>query len=103
MFEDRFVEGQEGVGMKILGQFRDARDPNRFVWMRSFPDMASRARALDAFYSGPMWKKDRDAANATMVDASDVLLLKPIDGADTSLAKRMTSLMVATVYLLNAR
>lgn len=102
MFEDRFVDGLEGAGMRILGQFRDLRDPNRFVWMRGFRDMPSRAAALDAFYGGPMWRKDRDAANATMVDASDVLLLKPIDGADASLAKRMTSLMVATVYLLNA-
>ncbi len=102
MFEDRFVEGQEAAGMRVLGQFRDARDPNRFVWMRGFRDMPSRADSLQSFYGGPVWQKDRDAANATMVDASDVLLLRPIDGADVSLARRMTSLMVATVYLLNA-
>ena len=102
MFEDRFVAGQEASGMRILGQFRDTRDPNRFVWMRGFRDMPARASALQSFYGGPVWQAHRDAANSTMVDASDVLLLRPIDGADVSLARRMTSLMVATVYLLNA-
>jgi hypothetical protein len=102
MFEDRFVAGQEDSGMRVLGQFRDARDPDRFVWMRGFRDMPSRANALQSFYGGPMWQKDSSEARATMVDASDVLLLKPIDGSDLTLTKRMTSLMVATVYLLNA-
>jgi hypothetical protein len=37
-----------------------------------------------------------------MVDASNVLLLKPVDGSGFSLAKKMTALMVATIYLLKA-
>lgn len=63
--------------MTVIGQFRDLDDPDRFVWLRGFRDMASRHRALTDFYGGPAWKKHRDAANATMVDWSDVLLLKP--------------------------
>ena len=47
MFEDRFVEGQEAAGMRVLGQFRDAKDPNRFVWMRGFRDMPSRASSVN--------------------------------------------------------
>lgn len=39
--------------------------------------MASRARGLAAFYGGPIWRAHRDAANATMVDSDDVLLLRP--------------------------
>lgn len=76
LFEAEFVESQEEVGMKIVGTFRDLEKPDRFVWIRSFRDMPSRADALNAFYTGPVWKAHRTAANATMVDASNVLLLR---------------------------
>jgi quinol monooxygenase YgiN len=77
LFDREFVETQEAEGMKILGQFRDLDNPDRFVWVRGFPDMAERARALGAFYGGPAWKAHSKAANATMVDVSNVLLLRP--------------------------
>ena len=32
--------------MRVIGQFRDIGDPNRFVWLRGFPDMPSREKAL---------------------------------------------------------
>ena len=63
--------------MTILGQFRDLNDPDRFVWVRGFLDMAARPGALEAFYTGPMWKEHGKAANATMIDSDDVLLLRP--------------------------
>jgi len=81
LFEREFVESQEAVGMTLLGQFRDLDDPDRFVWLRSFPDMEARKASLGAFYSGPVWQAHREAANATMIDSDDVLLLKPLDGA----------------------
>ena len=77
LFDRAFVESQEDCGMAIMGQFRDLDDPDRFVWLRGFADMATRDRGLRAFYGGPVWKANRDAANATMVDASDALLLRP--------------------------
>lgn len=49
LFDSEFVETQEAVGMRIIGQFRDLADPNRFVWMRGFPDMPSRGKALTDF------------------------------------------------------
>ncbi|MGE5207798.1 MAG: NIPSNAP family containing protein, partial [Alphaproteobacteria bacterium] len=49
----------------------------RFVWLRGFPDMASRAEALQDFYGGPVWKAHRETANATMIDSDNVLLLRP--------------------------
>ncbi|MGH9319235.1 MAG: NIPSNAP family protein [Vicinamibacteria bacterium] len=81
LFDQHFVEGQERHGMRIIGQFRDLSDPNRFVWLRGFSDMESRREALSAFYSGPVWKEHGPAANETMIDSDDVLLLRPI-GAD---------------------
>lgn len=77
LFDREFVETQEAEGMKILGQFRDLDNPDRFVWLRGFPDMPERARALGAFYRGPAWKAHSKTANATMVDVNNVLLLRP--------------------------
>jgi len=77
LFEREFVEPQEACGMRLFGQFRDLDDPDRFVWLRGFRDMHERAQALAAFYGGPVWKAHRDAANATMIDSDNVLLLRP--------------------------
>ncbi|HEU4670271.1 MAG TPA: NIPSNAP family protein [Dyella sp.] len=77
LFERAFVESQETLGIVLPGQFRDLDDPDRFVWLRGFADMPARARALAAFYDGPVWHAHRDAANATMIDSDDVLLLRP--------------------------
>jgi hypothetical protein len=81
LFDREFVEPQEAVGMKIIGQFRDLDDRNRFVWLRGFPDMPSRAQALQNFYGGPVWKAHRETANATMIDSDNVLLLRPASPA----------------------
>ena len=78
LFEREFIDSQEAAGMTLIGQFRDLDDPDRFVWLRAFPDMEARRRALEAFYGGPVWQAHREAANATMVDSDDVLLLRPL-------------------------
>lgn len=77
LFEREFIEPQEHAGMRILGQFRSLDDDDRFVWMRGFPDMSTRANALATFYGGPAWQAHKAAANATMIDSDDVLLLHP--------------------------
>jgi hypothetical protein len=78
LFDRHFIEGQECHGMSVIGQFRDIRSPDRFVWLRGFPDMESRRRALEGFYTGPVWREHGPAANATMIDFHDVLLLRPL-------------------------
>ncbi|MES0066812.1 NIPSNAP family protein [Mesorhizobium sp. M0074] len=77
IFDNHLIEGQETVGMTIIGQFRDLDRPDMFVWLRGFDGMEARKTALTAFYDGPVWAAWRDAANATMIDSDDVLLLKP--------------------------
>ncbi|MDR7151317.1 quinol monooxygenase YgiN [Hydrogenophaga palleronii] len=89
LFEREFLETQEATGMTVMGQFRDLDNDDRFVWLRGFSDMTTRQAALDAFYGGPVWAAHRDAANATMVDSDNVLLLRPAwDGASFPLAQR---------------
>ncbi|WP_245573141.1 NIPSNAP family protein [Amycolatopsis benzoatilytica] len=78
LFDREFVESQEAAGATVIGQFRDADDPDRFVWFRSFPDLTARHAALTEFYvEGEAWRRHRAAANATMLDSDDVLLLRP--------------------------
>ncbi|WP_410660731.1 NIPSNAP family protein [Amycolatopsis sp. lyj-112] len=77
LFEREFVETQEATGMHLFGQFREPAEPDKFVWLRGFRDMAARKAALESFYFGPVWREHGPAANETMIDASDVLLLRP--------------------------
>jgi len=111
LFDREFIETQEAVGIKVIGQFRNVDDPDRFVWLRGFRDMASRAKALQDFYGGPVWKAHREAANATMVDSDNVLLLRPVaptSGFSLENMKRPpvggdnipSSLIVANIYYL---
>jgi hypothetical protein len=108
LFDRELVETQEEVGMKVLGQFRDLDDPNSFVWLRSFSDMRTRKRALEAFYGGPVWKQHAAAANATMIDVDNVLLLRPRSGLALETDGRpppgstssQPGLLVATIYPL---
>jgi NIPSNAP len=83
LFDTHFLESQEELGMKIIGQFRDLDDPDRFTWLRGFPSMAERPGPLQAFYTGPVWKAHASAANATMIDSDNVLLLRPLHAGST--------------------
>lgn len=77
LFERALIVAQEAYGMRIGGVFHDRRAPDRFVWFRGFADLAARHRALTGFYTGPAWAEHGRAANATMLDSDDVLLLRP--------------------------
>lgn len=78
LFERELIESQEALGISVIGQFRDMDDPERFVWLRGFQDMEARGPALAAFYGGPVWEAHRKAANATMLDSDNALLLRPV-------------------------
>lgn len=77
LFERELIVPQEEAGMRIVGQFHDEHDADKFVWLRGFGDMETRRHALSTFYGGPTWRTHRDAANATMIDSDDVHLLRP--------------------------
>lgn len=77
LFDRYFVEAQADLGMTIIGEFRVLDNPNRFFWIRGFPSMEARGEYLLAFYHGAVWETHRSAANTTMVDSDNVLLLHP--------------------------
>src|SRR5437763_1109820 len=75
--------------------------------------MPSRAHALKDFYGGPVCKAHREAANATMIDSDNVLLLHPATptsgfsfGSKTRPPARSnkpsSELIVATIYYFDA-
>jgi len=113
LFDREFVETQEAEGMRVIGQFRDLDNPDRFVWLRGFANMPGRARSLGAFYGGPVWKAHRNAANATMIDSDNVLLLRPArpkSGFSLEKLRRPVpgstevpkTLVIATIYYFDA-
>jgi hypothetical protein len=78
LFENEFVETQERCGAFPIGHFRDNDDPNVFIWFRGYANMHARLAALEAFYlRSPAWLTHRDAANSTIEDSDNVLLLRP--------------------------
>lgn len=102
LFEREFVAPQDALGAHVLGTFRDRDDPDRFVWLRGFEDYAARPEALATFYGGPVWKAHRQAANATMLDSDNVLLLKPVDPWRRSRSALPREILVYIHYLDDA-
>ena len=75
--------------------------------------MPSRAQALKDFYGGPVWKAHREAANDTMIDSDNVLLLRPalpdsgfaLDNSDRpplGATEVPRGLVVTTIYYFDA-
>ena len=99
LFEREFIKGQADAGMRVIGQFYDLDRPDHFVWIRAFADMQQRKAALEKFYFGPVWQTHREAANATMIDSDNVLLLKPVQGFSSfERQKTADGLLVVLVY-----
>jgi len=106
LFEKNFIESQEVVGAHVIGTFRDLDDPDRFVWLRGFQNMAARQQALEAFYgSSPAWNAHRKEANATMVDSDNVMLLRnsssqPAFSRSTTDKSASNALYGVTIYYI---
>lgn len=81
VFERHLFEPQEQAGIRLGGIYLDEADPDRFVWLRGFADLAQRTEALRRFYYGPIWAAHGRVASGTMTDSSNVLLLRPTSPA----------------------
>jgi hypothetical protein len=103
LFEEKFLTGQIEAGMTVIATFRDLSDADRFVWLRGFPNMVAREAALKTFYGGPLWTANRDAANATLVDSDNVLLLRPTrPGSGFAWDDARGGLIAAMIYPVGA-
>jgi len=79
-FETRAVPALQSHGMKVLGPFLDIENPNKFVWLRSFPSLEDRERMRSAFYEGELWKNELEAIAMPMLESYDVILCETSPG-----------------------
>ena len=74
LFETRAVPAQHEHGMKIIGPLLDVENPNKFVFLRSFPSLEERDNMKAAFYDGPLWKNELEVLCMPLLDSYDVIL-----------------------------
>lgn len=77
-FENYFPEAFQQMGAIAFGQFFERKNPATFTWMRGFKNTDARAVINAGFYYGPLWREHASTMNNLMVDASNVLLLRPL-------------------------
>jgi hypothetical protein len=79
-FETRAVPALRAHGMKVTGPLLDIENPNKFVWLRSFPSLDERERMRNAFYEGPLWKNELEGVAMPMLESYDVILCETSAG-----------------------
>ena len=80
LFESRAIEAQREYGIKVVGPMLDVENPNKFVFLRSFPSLEERDRMKDAFYGGELWKNDLERLAMPLLESYDVILCEASDG-----------------------
>lgn len=79
-FETRAVPAQRAFGIEILGPLLDLENPNKFVWLRSFPSLDERDRMKHAFYDGELWKNELESIAMPLIESYDVILCETSPG-----------------------
>ena len=79
-FERRSIRALRSHGMQIMGPLLDLENPNKFVWLRSFPSLDEREKMKDAFYEGELWKNELEAIAMPMLESYDVILCETSSG-----------------------
>ncbi|HKY44492.1 MAG TPA: NIPSNAP family protein [Pyrinomonadaceae bacterium] len=80
VFETRAVPALREYGMKVVGPMLDVENPNKFVFLRSFPSLEERDRMKDAFYSSEIWKNELEPFAMPLLDSYDVILCEVSPG-----------------------
>ena len=80
LFEARAVPALRSYGMKVIGPFLDVENPNKFVFLRSFPSLEERDRIKDAFYGSELWKNELEGLAMPLLDSYDVILCEESPG-----------------------
>ena len=80
LFESRAVPALRKYGMKIVGPLLDVENPNKFVFLRSFPSFEERDRMKEAFYGSELWKNELERIAMPLLDSYDVILCETSPG-----------------------
>ncbi len=68
------------LGMRVLGPFASLEDPVTFVWLRAFPEEASRDELKRAFYEGPEWTGELEELLMPLLEEYAAVLVEDHDG-----------------------
>ena len=80
LFETRAVPAQRTFGMNVIGPLLDVENPNKFVFLRSFPSLEERERIRNAFYSSELWKNELEGLAMPLLESYDVILCETSAG-----------------------
>ena len=80
LFEKRAVPAQRSHGIKIIGPLLDLENPNKFVFLRSFPSLEAREQMKNDFYESELWKNELEGIAMPMLDSYDVILCETSKG-----------------------
>jgi len=80
LFEKRAIPALRSHGMKIIGPLLDVENPNKFVFLRSFPSLEARDQMKDDFYGSELWKNELEHLAMPMLDSYDVILCETSAG-----------------------
>ena len=80
LFETRAVPAQRTYGINVIGPFLDVENPNKFVFLRSFPSLEERERMKEAFYGSELWKNELEGLAMPLLDSYDVILCETSPG-----------------------
>lgn len=64
------------IGMRVLGPFPSAEDADTLVWMRAFPDAASRDTMTKTLYGGAGWKDELEGLILPAITEHHVALVE---------------------------
>jgi hypothetical protein len=88
-FETRSIPALRSYGMGVVGPFIDLENPNKFVWLRTFPSLEERERMRDVFYGGDPWKSELEDIAMPMLESYDVILCETSLGCVFDIAKEV--------------
>ena len=68
LWETRTKPLQQRIGMGVIGPWIDLENPDRFVWIRTFPSMEERERMKRALYESEEWTGGLEAMIMPMLE-----------------------------------
>ncbi len=80
LFESRAIPALREYGMQVVGPMLDVENPNKFVFLRSFPSLEERDRMKEAFYGSDLWKNELEPLAMPLLDSYDVILCETSPG-----------------------
>jgi hypothetical protein len=74
------IPALRSFGITVPGPLVDLENPNKFVWLRSFPSLEERERMSKAFYRSDVWKNELEGIALLLLESYDIVLCETSSG-----------------------